>query len=55
MPIRPENRAFYPPEWHLLRRVVLTRALWQCEGTPDRPDCRALHGLPHPETGSRSW
>lgn len=53
MPIRKENRACYPPEWKALRRVVLTRASWQCEGTPARPDCRALHGLPHPETGAK--
>lgn len=50
MPIRKENRASYPPEWTSLRRVVLTRALAQCEGTPARPDCRALNRHPHPET-----
>ena len=59
MPIRPERAALYPggsirsPEWLAFRAFLLFRAANRCEGTLDRPDCRAANGQPHPETGSR--
>lgn len=55
MPIRPENRALYPPrtKWRALRAEILARAGNRCEGSPCWPACRAANGEPHPETGSR--
>jgi hypothetical protein len=38
--------------WRAIRKRILERAGYRCEGTPDRPDCRAENGKPHPETGS---
>lgn len=52
MPIKPENRAAYPNNWKDIRAKILARAGDRCEGTPDRPECRAQNGQPHPETGS---
>ena len=52
MPIRPENKALYPPHWPWIRTAVLSRADNRCEGSPDFPDCRAANSEPHPETGS---
>lgn len=47
MPIRPEMRARYPKDWPLRSRFVrFTRARGQCEW------CGAVHGQPHPVTGS---
>lgn len=40
-------------EWKAFRAFLLMRAGNRCEGTPQRPDCRAGNGKPHPETGSR--
>jgi len=53
MPIRPEERDRYPPDWKKIRKAILERARYQCEGTPDYPDCRAEQYCPHPVTGSR--
>lgn len=54
MPIRPENRHFYAgPEWKAIRASTLARAENRCEGSPAYPDCRAVNGEPHPQTGSR--
>lgn len=53
MPIRPENRKLYPPNWKTLRAQVLERAGHRCEGSPAYPDCRAVNYEPHPVTGSR--
>ncbi len=59
MPISPERQKLYPGG--SIRSVVwireyrlptLERAGWRCEGTTQRPDCRAQDGKPHPETGS---
>ena len=68
MPIRPENRKRYPPEWRRISdRIRFDRARGHCECTGQcRADhtwdgrnwagnvsrCPARHGLPHPVTGS---
>lgn len=52
MPIRPENRHRYPPDWPAIRVGVLARAGHRCEGSPRWPDCRAEDRAPHPVTGS---
>jgi hypothetical protein len=47
MPIRPENRARYPKDWAIRSRFVrFVRARGRCEW------CGAVHGEPHPLTGS---
>jgi 5-methylcytosine-specific restriction endonuclease McrA len=47
MPIRPENRKRYPKDWKLRSRFVrFIRAKGVCEW------CGAVHGKPHPVTGS---
>jgi hypothetical protein len=55
MPIHPENRARYPADWpQISLRIRRDRAQWRCEqvdGCGNR--CGAVHGDPHPETGSR--
>ena len=53
MPIKPENRKRYPPNWKQIRILILERASHQCEGSPDFPDCRAVNYEVHPETGSK--
>ncbi|MFI9463808.1 hypothetical protein [Streptomyces xiamenensis] len=60
MPIRPEQRALYPPDWpEISRRIRADRAAWRCEcdgrcGVPhDAGRCPAVHGQPSPLTGSR--
>lgn len=58
-PISRELMALYPggsirsPEWLAIRKRILDRAGNRCEGTPMRPDCRAVNGEPHPETGNK--
>lgn len=48
MPIRAEMRSRYPRDWALRSRFVrFVRAGGVCEW------CGAVHGLPHPVTGSR--
>lgn len=48
MPIRPENRSRYPVYWRVLSGFIRwSRARAQCEW------CGAVHGCPHPVTGSR--
>ncbi|MCJ7738946.1 MAG: hypothetical protein MUQ10_16795 [Anaerolineae bacterium] len=43
----PMNRSLYPPDWdEISRRIRFERAKGACE------ICGALHGQPHPETGS---
>lgn len=47
------NRADYPPNWEEISDYIrFTRAGGRCEGSPAYPDCRAVHGQPHPVTGS---
>lgn len=48
MPISPENRRRYPPDWKIRSRFVrVHRARNRCEW------CGAENGQPHPVTGSR--
>lgn len=37
MPIKPENRGLYPPDWHVVRMRILRRAGYRCE----HPGCMA--------------
>ncbi|HET8581749.1 MAG TPA: hypothetical protein VFL65_00745 [Jatrophihabitans sp.] len=63
MPIKPENRARYPEDWPAIRAAILDRAgnRCECDGRCESPHCygvghvrcQALHGEPHPSTGSR--
>ncbi|WP_202049821.1 hypothetical protein [Microvirga mediterraneensis] len=59
MPISAEKMKRYPggsirsPEWLAIRKAILDRAGNRCEGTPNRPECRAVNGEAHPETGSK--
>ena len=53
MPIKPENRARYPANWKQIVAQVRERSGNRCEGTPAFPECRAVNGEPHPETGSK--
>jgi len=59
MPISAEKMSRYPggsiysKVWKAFRAFILFRAANRCEGTPDRPHCRARNGEPHPETGSK--
>jgi 5-methylcytosine-specific restriction endonuclease McrA len=46
MPIRPENKDRYPPEWAQIRERILERAGHACEW------CGARNHEPHPRTGS---
>ena len=56
MPIRPENKALYPPDWTAISRRIRERSGGQCEckGECRRHTgrCRALNRQPHPRTGS---
>lgn len=52
MPILPENRNRYPPDWPEIVGRVRARSRNRCEGSPRYPDCRAENGRPHPVTGS---
>lgn len=60
MPIRPEMRALYPPDWPAISlRIRTERAEGRCEcvgecGKHDGPDrCTAVNGEPHPVTRSK--
>jgi hypothetical protein len=59
MPISPEKMKRYPgggiksKVWLAFRADILARAEDKCEGTPQRPLCRAANGEAQPETGSR--
>jgi hypothetical protein len=49
----PVDRARYPKNWEEISHYVrFVRGGGRCEGSPDYPDCRAIHGEHHPETGS---
>lgn len=48
MPIRPENRSWYPADWKVRSWFVrFVRARGKCEW------CGARHGAPHPCTGAK--
>ena len=53
MPIKPENKTRYPRHWPAIREAVRYRSSNRCEGSPAYPDCHAVNGQPHPETGSK--
>jgi hypothetical protein len=55
MPICPENRARYPKDWPAISpRIRRDRAGWRCEQKDaNGVRCRAIHGEPHPDTGSK--
>lgn len=61
MPIRPEMRDLYPPDWPAISlRIRTVRAGNRCEctgwcgATPHEAGrCEAVNGQPHPLTGSR--
>ena len=53
MPIKPENRKRYPPNWREIRKKILERAGHRCEGSPAYPDCRVANYEYHPVTASR--
>ena len=54
MPIRPENRDKYPPDWaEIFRRIRFERAGGQCEWVDETEGrCEARHGFSHPITKS---
>lgn len=59
MPISRERQKLYPGgsirsiAWKRgVRAPILKRSGNRCEGTPQRPDCRAWDGERHPDTGS---
>lgn len=47
MPIRPENRKRYDPDWKAISLRIKEREGWRCKW------CQAEHGQPHPATGSK--
>lgn len=58
MPIRPENRKRYPPNWRAISKAIKERAGWRCEcegecgrGTHDGR-CTNRHWQPAYGTGS---
>lgn len=52
MPIRPDLKSLYPPNWKEFSRELKEAAGWRCQGSPAYPNCRAAEGKPHPVTGS---
>ncbi|MBV7326832.1 hypothetical protein KFU94_00945 [Chloroflexi bacterium TSY] len=49
----PIKRELYPEEWERISFYIrFVRAKGRCEGTEYHPDCRAVHGRKHPETGA---
>ncbi len=50
----PMDRSKYPPFWGKLSwHIRFVRASGRCEGSPAYPNCQAVHGHPHPVTGSK--
>lgn len=52
MPISPDNRKLYPPNWRQISREVRSAAGHRCQGTSHYPGCDATQGARHPDTGS---
>jgi hypothetical protein len=52
VPIRKSQRAKYPADWPAISYQVKVDQGWRCAGSPAFPTCRAVHGHPHPVTGS---
>lgn len=52
MPVKPENRKRYPKDWKQIANSLKTIAGFRCESSPAFPNCEAVHGKPHPETGA---
>ena len=52
MPISKHNKQRYPRNWAAISKRIKDRARWRCEGCARYPHCRAVHGQPHPVTGS---
>jgi hypothetical protein len=57
MPIRDENRSLYPKDWAAISLSIRRdRAGWRCEMMDANGEigrCSAMHGEPHPITGSK--
>lgn len=58
MPVKPENKHRYPPNWRehvdlCKQRTIATNGMDCCEGSPLFPNCRAENYKPHPATGGR--
>lgn len=54
MPLSREKKALYPSDWPAISLSVRRdRAKWQCEWIEPMGRCRAVHGQPHPITGSK--
>ncbi len=58
-PIRADQKPLYPPDWPTISaRIRFERAAGRCEctgqcGIDHGGRCTAVHGQPHPVTGSR--
>lgn len=59
MPVHPDNRHRYPKDWPAIsQRIRFERAAGRCEcegecGHDHGGRCEAVHGEPHPVTGSK--
>lgn len=53
MPIRPENRRRYPPNWRDIVAQVRERSGNRCEGSPAFPGCRVQNGAVGYREGGR--
>lgn len=54
MPIKPENKIRYSSEWATISASIrFIRAKCQCEWVENGERCKAMHGMPHPITGSK--
>lgn len=52
MPIKPEHKDKYPPNWHEISGRMKELTDYRCEGSPAYPLCTARAGELHPITGS---
>ena len=52
MPVKPENRKRYPKDWKRFAQLMKSAAGFRCQASPTFPDCKAVHGFPHPVTGA---